>query len=83
MVETAVADVVSPAVPAHAPDTLPDQGVADFKQSLGFPAVDAFQLILQCGYALALLVDFQLIHLSAIPDRIDKFTADLIAQGIH
>ena len=47
VVESAVADVVGPAVAAEDPDALLDQGVGDAEQVAGFGRVDAGELLLQ------------------------------------
>jgi len=83
MVQTTVADIVSPTVAAHDPDALLHQVICQTVEAAQF----AFLLVFEHGFqlfdALALSVDFCLAVLCGIAELVRQFPTDALSVFLH
>ena len=76
VIETAVTDIVGPAVAADDPDGFLDQGVGHGGQVLGLRILGRGKFLLEGGHPLALLLDAQVGGLVGVQQAIDQVRAE-------
>jgi len=80
VIQTAVTDIVRPAVAAQRPDRLFNEVVGNAVQAFGFFAVHRGQFGFQSVDAFALSLDFGFVRLRSGQNRVDQIAADFAFQ---
>ncbi|OQC55920.1 MAG: hypothetical protein BWX54_01654 [Verrucomicrobia bacterium ADurb.Bin018] len=83
MVQTAIANVVSPTIAADNPDGTLDEEVGHRKQIKGLGLGVAGEFLLQLCHAGALRRDTSFVLLISLQDAIGQFCAEVILEGGH
>ncbi len=83
MIESAVTDVVGPAVAAEDPDRLLDERIRQAEQVFALRSLDSGKLVLQGGNTLALLANTDFTGLIGSQDRTSKIVADLSGKAFY
>ncbi len=83
MIQTPVADVVSPAIAAHDPDVAADENISHRFEVAGLGRNDLLQALAQLCHVLPLSGVVGLILLFRVEQRIGQLSTDFVAHSVH